>query len=464
MTGCLSCSDSVTCALCDTANLFVANGTACSCAPQYYLSAGNCLACSSGCTACDSTGVTCTACDTSQGLSLVMGVCVCASGFYAQASGTGCIDCSITFQWCNACTVSACSSCQPPAVISASGCICPIGYYNSATSCQTCSSITVGCSQCSSSACSACDTAAFFQPLTSSGNCICQLSYILIGSNCVSCASMLSGCLDCSDSSTCLACDATNNFALSGVQCVCTSGYVLDSSGNCAKSQNQTITIVLVNTIKNITGNSVGFHFKLSPVMAAFDTMDFSQAILLNLTDSAQLSFSYQGNGMLTVIAQYNSSIQGKNVSLTFDASLVSSQFSGTTSYNMNFTVDPSNNVPAIFYQDTAYQGVDTMNLFSKILAYFALAMFLASLFTAKFVGVEMIGVIQVAFIGLMTVTNLPPLLSTLSNMIKSMAITVLLTPVRAHLSYPFEWLVFSIAISWHKISTIHLSCFCSRY
>lgn len=78
----------------------------------------------------------------------------------------------------------------------------------------------------------------------------------------------------------------------------------------------------------------------------------------LDLSNSAQLTFVYNGNGELTIVAQYNSSIQGQTVNLKFDASLVSSVFNGISNYNMNFTVDPNNNVPAIYYENSAYQGV----------------------------------------------------------------------------------------------------------
>ena len=83
--------------------------------------------------------------------------------------------------------------------------------------------------------------------------------------------------------------------------------------------------------------------------------MDFSQAITTSFSNNANLSFAYDGNGFLTVVASYNSSIQGHNVSLKFDPSLVSSHFSGKNSSNLTFVVDPSNNVPAIYYQDYVY-------------------------------------------------------------------------------------------------------------
>lgn len=146
--------------------------------------------------------------------------------------------------------------------------------------------------------------------------------------------------------------------------------------------------------------------------------MDFSQAVITDLSNYANLSYSYDGNGMLTVVAQYNSSLQGQSMNFTFNPALVSNQFSRSSNYNLNLTVDPKNNVPAIFYQESAYSAVDAMNAIAKVLTYLALVMFIVSLFTAKFIGVEMVGVLQVAFIGLMMVVELPPLLSTISSMV----------------------------------------------
>lgn len=60
------------------------------------------------------------------------------------------------------------------------------------------------------------------------------------------------------------------------------------------------------------------------------------------------------------------------------------------------------------------------MNFMAKVVVYLALAMFVVSLFTAKSIGIEMIGVVQVAFIGLMTIVELPPMLSALSTMIQA--------------------------------------------
>ena len=77
-------------------------------------------------------------------------------------------------------------------------------------------------------------------------------------------------------------------------------GYTCTVDNNlvsiCTKDQSQGVSIVLVSTVKNITGNSVSFVLALAPVLAVFDTMDFSQTISLHFSSSAQLTFTYNGN------------------------------------------------------------------------------------------------------------------------------------------------------------------------
>jgi hypothetical protein len=62
------------------------------------------------------------------------------------------------------------------------------------------------------------------------------------------------------------------------------------------------------------------------------------------------------------------------------------------------------------------YNSVSIVNILSKVIMYASLIVFAASLFTAKFIGIEMMGVIQLAFIGLMIVKYLPPLLSPIAQ------------------------------------------------
>lgn len=91
--------------------------------------------------------------------------------------------------------------------------------------------------------------------------------------------------------------------------------------------------------------------------------------------------------------------------------------FFATPNSNISFVVAPTNNIAANYFDPSVYDGVRTIQILSMVVMGLALAGFAAGLFTAKFIGVEMLGVVQVAFIGLAIVNNLPPLLAPLAKM-----------------------------------------------
>jgi hypothetical protein len=78
--------------------------------------------------------------------------------------------------------------------------------------------------------------------------------------------------------------------------------------------------------------------------------LDFSKVITCDLSNVANLSFSYDGSGNLVVDASYNSSLQNSNFTLMFAPSVQEMAFFATPSTSMTFTVDPSNNIAADYY------------------------------------------------------------------------------------------------------------------
>lgn len=79
--------------------------------------------------------------------------------------------------------------------------------------------------------------------------------------------------------------------------------------------------------------------------------------------------------------------------------------------------VNPNNNLEADVYDSALYSQVQTVGVLSSAVMYLGLLGVLLGLFLGRFIGVEMAGVVQVAFIGLMTMSNLHPLLSPLTAM-----------------------------------------------
>jgi len=157
-------------------------------------------------------------------------------------------------------------------------------------------------------------------------------------------------------------CDDGNLIAGDGCSPTCTIeihwSCVLNSAmlSVCTPIPQINMTITLASTIKSPTSNSVVFTFDISPVIPALNSLDFSQAITCDLNNTASsLDYSYNGNGVLTLTANYNSSLQGQNIALQFDPSLVSSAFEQVLSSNLSFTVAPDNNLPATVYDDGTY-------------------------------------------------------------------------------------------------------------
>lgn len=133
----------------------------------------------------------------------------------------------------------------------------------------------------------------------------------------------------------------------------------------------------------------------------------------------ANLSYTYSSlTGRLLVAAQYTASIQSQNVSLIFTpaSSASSSYFFATPPTAFSFVVAPENNLAAESLDSGTYTRVKGFDALWQVLMYLSLAGFLLSIFTARFIGVEMIGVIQVAFLGLMMIDHLQPLLAPLAK------------------------------------------------
>ena len=110
--GCLTCSESSICYVCDESANFIADGIACRCAPGFYFDDDTlvCLPCTNdfdGCLRCEEG--TCFSCDTENNFIPSGFSCVCAEGYYL--SGGNCLECSVG---CLACLTGTgiCSDCD----------------------------------------------------------------------------------------------------------------------------------------------------------------------------------------------------------------------------------------------------------------------------------------------------------------------------------------------------------------
>lgn len=79
--------------------------------------------------------------------------------------------------------------------------------------------------------------------------------------------------------------------------------------------------------------------------------------------------------------------------------------------------MDPDNNLVADYYDPSVYQQVPLLNLLCQAALYAGLFGFVAGFLMSRFIGLEMVGVVQLAFLGLIAVEPLHPLLAPILNL-----------------------------------------------
>lgn len=227
------------------------------------------------------------------------------------------------------------------------------------------------------------------------------------------CTACDQSCATCSGpaSSQCLSCPSStslvNGSCIAGCFPACSSGYQCNTS---TSTCTQLLSLRLLQTQKLLSSNTLRLTLQLSPAIEA--PTNLSSILSVNLPN---VSYSYSpSSGLLTLDSTYNTSLQNSSVTITPSASLGGLLWSDASTFS--FTVEPDNNVQAEYYDQGVYDKVKVMEVLGMVLMYMAITTFCLSLLSSKFIGVEMIGVIQAAYIGLIVVDNLPPMLAPLSE------------------------------------------------
>jgi hypothetical protein len=120
--------------------------------------------------------------------------------------------------------------------------------------------------------------------------------------------------------------------------------------------------------------------------LTAFNNQNFSKLFNCSIPN-AEISFSYDNKGSLVATVIYNSSLQGQNASLEFNPPQNES-FTYTPKASTLFTIDPSNNVGAYYYDSSLYGESKTISVLSNVLLYLSLVGLLIGMLTSKFIGV----------------------------------------------------------------------------
>ena len=108
--------------------------------------------------------------------------------------------------------------------------------------------------------------------------------------------------------------------------------------------------------------------------------------------------------------------MQGLNGSMTLNMQW-NSRFFATPSSIFRFTVDPTNNLPAVLFDNSTYESTKKMDLAYKVATYTAYSVLLFGMACDKVIGVELFGVLQLAHLVVSDMNAVQPLLSPLMNL-----------------------------------------------
>jgi cysteine-rich repeat protein len=214
-------------------------------------------------------------------------------------------------------------------------------------------------------------------------------------------------------------CDDGNTVSGDG----CSSSCAIESNYTCVGgsptsitvcSYDQALEVKLIDQWKSSTANTVYFYFSIYPPIPALDNISFPESLACTLPNSA-FTTNYS-NGYLVVAVNYTSTIQFTEANLTFSPSINNLEFFATPSTVAPFTVDPNNNLAAVYYEEGVYKGVQTAEILAYVVAGLGYAGFVGGLAIGRFISVEMMGVVQVAFVGLIVVDYLQPLLAAMAE------------------------------------------------
>lgn len=310
---------------------------------------------------------------------------------------------------------SATCECGTNSFVNAADSVCTACHY----SCLTCDGT-------ATTNCLTCDAGDEREP--SGSQCVCLATFKDVGNklcqqgDCQTGYALNAGvCVEvCGDGRrTAAECDDGNTVSGDGCSASCTVEQNYTCAGSPSSpsvcSYNQALTVTLVDSWKDPTANTVYFSFSIFPAIPALNSLSFLESLSCSLPNTT-LGAKYDGNGNLLVTAEYASSIQSLLANLTFTPSASSSFFFATPDSITPFAVDPNNNLAAVYYDDTVYDSVATVEKLAYATAGLGYAGCLAGLFVGRFISVEMIGVVQVAFVGLIVLDYMQPLLAPLAR------------------------------------------------
>lgn len=164
---------------------------------------------------------------------------------------------------------------------------------------------------------------------------------------------------------------------------------------NSTCSWNKPFEIGLKNIIKTPQQNQLTFVLDIFPLdLLSLDHIDFSSMIHTDLPLS-NVSYKVE-NGQLKLTYDFNETLQGRTGSISFSPS-ASPLFFATPTTNLSFVVEPTNNLPAVVYDNTTYLKQETIEKLYQAMYYGSYGIMAVGLTCDKIIGIELMGLLQLA-------------------------------------------------------------------
>lgn len=377
----------------------------CTCLPQYYqFDSDTCLECTVGCLQCTGPAA-CTLCDANASFLLIGGMCECEVGKFVDVATFGevCVPCG-AMPGCVNCDMNGCIACDAILGFSLSGvdCVCNFGYYVSPMAvCTQCR--IEGCLDCDTeTVCVVCDNSTYYLD-AATGQCL------------EICGDGVLFNLQCDDNNT-LDGDGCSSVCTVEADFTCSGGSSLTPS---ACSYSGPIVFELISYVKEPTQNKVTIKAKLSPNIPLFDTVNYEECVVPSFPISGRKTVYDTNTGEITFEFEYDKSLNtNANMAVEFvpPSQDLSFYYTPKASVSLPYTTD--NNLALKAYSSEVYSMLPMMSILGYLLMGLALGGFLFGLFfSSKLMGVEMLMVLQIAYLGLITIDKLESLLYPLANL-----------------------------------------------
>lgn len=212
-------------------------------------------------------------------------------------------------------------------------------------------------------------------------------------------------------------CDDGNTVAGDGCSPTCRAEtnytcQVISYTSMC--SYNQPLTMDVTELNKDPSANKLTVVIKIPENITGLDGIDFTTLLT---TDMPLYNPTYTfSNGVLSLTYDYNITVQGTNGSITLNPSW-NSQFFAMPNTVINITIDPTNNLPALYYNESVYENVKHMEKTYQAAVYSSYGILVLGMLCDKVIGVELFGVLQVAFLSLSDLDKIQPLLAPLMDL-----------------------------------------------